>query len=125
MNRRNGNWLAPSINQLTATPVTVRAALSGYRSIKALVCAKGARPQRAWQIAQIVTHSRAARTPRRRQSGASAAPVHRPAYWRRDFGCETGEATDGAGILAIEPCRASSFSVTAEICSDSFFVSAF
>jgi hypothetical protein len=34
MNRRNGNWLAPSINQLTATAVTDLAALSGYRSIK-------------------------------------------------------------------------------------------
>jgi hypothetical protein len=34
MNRRNGNWLALSINQLTATAVTDLAALSGYRSIK-------------------------------------------------------------------------------------------
>jgi hypothetical protein len=34
MNRRNGNWPAPSINQLTATAVTDLAALSGYRSIK-------------------------------------------------------------------------------------------
>jgi hypothetical protein len=34
MSRRNGNWLAPSINQRTATAVAVRAALSGYRSIK-------------------------------------------------------------------------------------------
>ena len=33
MSRRNGNWLAPSINQRTATAVTVRAALSGYHSI--------------------------------------------------------------------------------------------
>jgi hypothetical protein len=37
MNRRNGNWLAPSINQLTATAVTDLAALSGYRSIKPAV----------------------------------------------------------------------------------------
>jgi hypothetical protein len=36
MNRRNGNWLARFINQLTATAATVRAALSGYPSIKAL-----------------------------------------------------------------------------------------
>jgi hypothetical protein len=34
MNRRNGNWLALSINQLTAPAVTGLAALSGYRSIK-------------------------------------------------------------------------------------------
>jgi hypothetical protein len=34
MNRRNGSWLALSINQLTATAVTVRVALCGYRSIK-------------------------------------------------------------------------------------------
>jgi hypothetical protein len=33
MNRRNGNWLARSIDQRTATAATVRAALSGYRSI--------------------------------------------------------------------------------------------
>jgi hypothetical protein len=37
MNRRNGNWLTPSINQLTATTAAVRAALSGYRSINALL----------------------------------------------------------------------------------------
>jgi hypothetical protein len=36
MNRRNGNWLARFINQLTATAATVRAALSGYPSINAL-----------------------------------------------------------------------------------------
>src|SRR6202790_4212073 len=51
MNRRNGNWLAPSINQLTATAVRVRAALSGYHSIKALVCAKAARE--GWPSSQI------------------------------------------------------------------------
>jgi hypothetical protein len=34
MNRRNGNWLALSINQLTATAVTDLAALSGYRCIQ-------------------------------------------------------------------------------------------
>src|SRR3981189_2147046 len=34
MNRRNGNWLALSINQLTAPAVTGLAAFSGYRSIK-------------------------------------------------------------------------------------------
>jgi hypothetical protein len=34
MNRRNGNWLARSIDQRTATAATVRAALSGYRSTK-------------------------------------------------------------------------------------------
>jgi hypothetical protein len=38
MKRRNGNWLAPSINQLTATAVTDLAALSGYRSINQLRC---------------------------------------------------------------------------------------
>jgi len=38
MNRRNGNWPAPSINQLTATAVTDLAALSGYRSIDQLRC---------------------------------------------------------------------------------------
>src|SRR3984893_5208999 len=51
MNRRNGNWLAPSINQLTATAVRVRAALSGYHSIKALVRAKAARE--GWPSSQI------------------------------------------------------------------------
>src|ERR1700682_2499314 len=34
MNRRNGNWQAPSISQLTATAVTDLAPLSRYRSIK-------------------------------------------------------------------------------------------
>jgi hypothetical protein len=38
MNRRNGSWLAPSINQLTATAVTDLAALSGYRSINQQHC---------------------------------------------------------------------------------------
>jgi hypothetical protein len=38
MNRRNGNWLAPSINQLTAMAVTDLAALSGYRSINQQHC---------------------------------------------------------------------------------------
>jgi hypothetical protein len=38
MNRRNGNWPAPSINRLTATAVTDLAALSGYRSINQLRC---------------------------------------------------------------------------------------
>jgi hypothetical protein len=33
MNRRNGNWLARSINQRTATAATVRATLSGSPSI--------------------------------------------------------------------------------------------
>jgi hypothetical protein len=66
MNRRNGNWLAPSINQLTATPVTVRAALSGYRSIKALVCAKAAREGLA--ISGVVAQP----NPRTRTGGATA-----------------------------------------------------
>ena len=36
MNRRNGNWLAPSISQLTAMAATFRATLSGYRSTSKL-----------------------------------------------------------------------------------------
>jgi hypothetical protein len=41
MNRRNGNWQAPSINQLTATAATVRVASCGYRSIKLIGDASG------------------------------------------------------------------------------------
>jgi hypothetical protein len=41
MNRRNGNWLAPSINQLTATAATVPAASCGDRSIKLIGDASG------------------------------------------------------------------------------------
>ena len=48
-----------------------------------------------------------------------------PLYWWRGFAGEMGAATGGAGMLATDCWRASSFSVIAAICSDSFFVSAF
>ena len=40
------------------------------------------------------------------------------------FGSVTDVATDGAGILATDCWRASSFSVSVAICLESFFVSA-
>jgi hypothetical protein len=53
MNRRNGNWLALSINQLTATAVTDLAALSGYRSIKCVQECARSRPVRAGDLSNF------------------------------------------------------------------------